>query len=107
MRALYALWERQSSLGLFGNHINVLTGKWTAMDAGIGGCTQREREGGRGGPTDELVRQVPVGPAILLAMSWTGFRSTDAERYLAADLWRCLMFKSPEHVIVAVLLSPH
>ncbi|XP_037086994.1 ER degradation-enhancing alpha-mannosidase-like protein 2 [Pollicipes pollicipes] len=36
MRALYALWERQSSIGLFGNHINVLTGKWTALDAGIG-----------------------------------------------------------------------
>ncbi|KAF0293831.1 ER degradation-enhancing alpha-mannosidase-like protein 2 [Amphibalanus amphitrite] len=36
LRALYALWERQSTLGLFGNHINVLTGKWTALDAGIG-----------------------------------------------------------------------
>ena len=41
LRALYALWERQSSLGLFGNHINVKTGKWTAMDAGIGTSLDR------------------------------------------------------------------
>jgi len=36
LRALNALWNHRSSIGLFGNHIDVQTGKWTATDAGIG-----------------------------------------------------------------------
>lgn len=36
LNALYALWEHQSPIGLFGNHIDVQTGRWTAQDAGIG-----------------------------------------------------------------------
>jgi mannosidase alpha-like ER degradation enhancer 2 len=36
LRALRALWRNQSALGLPGNHIDVLTGKWTAVEAGIG-----------------------------------------------------------------------
>ncbi|XP_067141881.1 ER degradation-enhancing alpha-mannosidase-like protein 2 isoform X1 [Centruroides vittatus] len=36
MKALNALWDRRSSVGLVGNHINVQEGKWTALDAGIG-----------------------------------------------------------------------
>lgn len=36
LRALRSLWHHRSRLGLFGNHIDVLTGKWTAVDAGIG-----------------------------------------------------------------------
>jgi mannosidase alpha-like ER degradation enhancer 2 len=36
LRALRALWRYQSSIGLPGNHIDVLTGKWTAVEAGIG-----------------------------------------------------------------------
>ncbi len=36
MRALRALWHHRSAIGLVGNHIDVLTGKWTATDAGIG-----------------------------------------------------------------------
>uniref|UniRef100_A0A0N5ARZ6 alpha-1,2-Mannosidase n=1 Tax=Syphacia muris TaxID=451379 RepID=A0A0N5ARZ6_9BILA len=35
-RALDALWDSRSSLGLVGNHINVQNGEWTATDAGIG-----------------------------------------------------------------------
>lgn len=35
-RALDALWNSRSSLGLVGNHINVQSGEWTATDAGIG-----------------------------------------------------------------------
>lgn len=35
-RALRALWESRSSIGLVGNHIDVLTQKWVAQDAGIG-----------------------------------------------------------------------
>lgn len=36
MNALYALFNHQSPLGLFGNHIDTDTGRWTAQDAGIG-----------------------------------------------------------------------
>ncbi|KAL3267107.1 hypothetical protein HHI36_011247 [Cryptolaemus montrouzieri] len=36
MNALNALYNHKSKLGLFGNHIDVQTGRWTAQDAGIG-----------------------------------------------------------------------
>merc|ERR1719394_2144969 len=36
IRALNSLWQHRSNIGLFGNHIDVLTGKWTAIEAGIG-----------------------------------------------------------------------
>ncbi|XP_053950505.1 ER degradation-enhancing alpha-mannosidase-like protein 2 [Anastrepha ludens] len=36
LNAIYSLWERRSALGLFGNHIDVQTGRWTALDSGIG-----------------------------------------------------------------------
>jgi mannosidase alpha-like ER degradation enhancer 2 len=31
-----AIWNRRSSRGLLGNHINIFTGEWTYKDAGIG-----------------------------------------------------------------------
>ena len=34
--ASHALWERRSELNLVGAHINVLTGAWSQIDAGIG-----------------------------------------------------------------------
>nr|AJA37857.1 EDEM-like protein 2 [Littorina littorea] len=37
MRAIRALWKFRSPIGLLGNHIDVKTGKWTALDSGIGG----------------------------------------------------------------------
>ena len=36
LRALNALWDHRSTLGLVGNHVNVETGQWIAADAGIG-----------------------------------------------------------------------
>lgn len=36
LRALNALWDHRSAIGLLGNHINVETGQWIATDAGIG-----------------------------------------------------------------------
>lgn len=36
MHALYALYNHRSPIGLLGNHIDVLTGRWVAQDAGIG-----------------------------------------------------------------------
>ncbi|XP_069608238.1 ER degradation-enhancing alpha-mannosidase-like protein 2 [Ranitomeya imitator] len=35
-QALYGLWESRSEIGLVGNHIDVMTSKWVAQDAGIG-----------------------------------------------------------------------
>ncbi|XP_011198910.2 ER degradation-enhancing alpha-mannosidase-like protein 2 [Bactrocera dorsalis] len=36
LNAIHSLWERRSAIGLFGNHIDVQTGRWTALDSGIG-----------------------------------------------------------------------
>ncbi|XP_054654959.1 ER degradation-enhancing alpha-mannosidase-like protein 2 isoform X1 [Dunckerocampus dactyliophorus] len=35
-RALRALWKTRSDIGLVGNHIDIVTRKWVAQDAGIG-----------------------------------------------------------------------
>ncbi|XP_072371288.1 ER degradation-enhancing alpha-mannosidase-like protein 2 isoform X2 [Scyliorhinus torazame] len=35
-KALDALWDSRSDIGLVGNHIDVVTSKWVAQDAGIG-----------------------------------------------------------------------
>ncbi|XP_055333438.1 ER degradation-enhancing alpha-mannosidase-like protein 2 [Paramacrobiotus metropolitanus] len=36
LKALRSLWYSRTKFGLVGNHINVQTGHWTALDAGIG-----------------------------------------------------------------------
>ncbi|XP_055370963.1 uncharacterized protein LOC129605308 [Condylostylus longicornis] len=36
LNAIYSLWKYRSPIGLFGNHIDVQTGRWTAQDSGIG-----------------------------------------------------------------------
>lgn len=36
LNALHSLYEHRSQIDLFGNHIDVQTGRWTALDAGIG-----------------------------------------------------------------------
>lgn len=36
LNAIQSLWKCRSNIGLFGNHIDVQTGRWTAIDAGIG-----------------------------------------------------------------------
>ncbi|EMP41313.1 ER degradation-enhancing alpha-mannosidase-like 2 [Chelonia mydas] len=35
-KAIKALWKNRSDIGLVGNHIDVVTAKWVAQDAGIG-----------------------------------------------------------------------
>ncbi|XP_045459971.1 ER degradation-enhancing alpha-mannosidase-like protein 2, partial [Melitaea cinxia] len=37
LNALKALYHHKSPIGLVGNHIDVMTGRWTAQDSGIGG----------------------------------------------------------------------
>lgn len=36
LNALYALFNHRSPIGLFGNHVDIQSGRWTAQDAGIG-----------------------------------------------------------------------
>ncbi|XP_077994104.1 ER degradation-enhancing alpha-mannosidase-like protein 2 [Glandiceps talaboti] len=36
LKALEALWKARSEIGLVGNHIDVVSGQWVALDAGIG-----------------------------------------------------------------------
>ncbi|KAG4068777.1 hypothetical protein HA402_002468 [Bradysia odoriphaga] len=36
LNALHTLYHHKSPIGLYGNHIDVQTGRWTAQDAGIG-----------------------------------------------------------------------
>lgn len=36
LNAIHSLWNRRSPIGLFGNHIDVQSGRWTALDSGIG-----------------------------------------------------------------------
>ncbi|CAL4153534.1 unnamed protein product, partial [Meganyctiphanes norvegica] len=36
LRSMHALWANRSKINLLGNHVDVLTGRWTAQDAGIG-----------------------------------------------------------------------
>lgn len=36
MRAIHSLYAKRSSIDLVGNHIDTSTGKWTAVDSGIG-----------------------------------------------------------------------
>ncbi|KAL3318811.1 ER degradation-enhancing alpha-mannosidase-like protein 2 [Cichlidogyrus casuarinus] len=39
LRALKSLWNYRSNLGLLGNHIDVQTGRWTALESTIGTAT--------------------------------------------------------------------
>ena len=36
MRVMHALWHHRSTIDLVGNHIDVVKGKWTAIEAGRG-----------------------------------------------------------------------
>ncbi|XP_014291651.1 ER degradation-enhancing alpha-mannosidase-like protein 2 [Halyomorpha halys] len=36
LNALHSLFERRSGIGLFGNHIDISSGRWVALDSGIG-----------------------------------------------------------------------
>ncbi len=69
MVALDGLWRRRSTIGLVGNHIDVLTGKWTATDSGIGAGVDSYYEYLAKGSVllgrPELLRQFRAGRAAL------------------------------------------
>jgi len=78
MRAMRSLWHHQSNIGLVGNHIDILKGKWTAVEAGIGAGV------------DSYYEYLVKGAALLqrpelMQMFVKGRESV--ERYLTKDDW--------------------
>ena len=73
-----SLWHHQSNIGLVGNHIDILKGKWTAVEAGIGAGV------------DSYYEYLVKGAALLqrpelMQMFVKGRESV--ERYLTKDDW--------------------
>lgn len=78
VKALMALWDHRSSLGLLGNHINVESGQWVATDAGIGAAV------------DSYYEYLVKGSALLsrpelMAMFFQHLESI--ERFMRKDDW--------------------
>uniref|UniRef100_A0A2M4BEV4 alpha-1,2-Mannosidase n=1 Tax=Anopheles marajoara TaxID=58244 RepID=A0A2M4BEV4_9DIPT len=77
-KALKALYEHRSSLGLYGNHIDVQTGRWIAQDAGIGAGVDSYYE--------YLVKgSILLEKPALMATFLEGKAAVD--RYLKRDDW--------------------
>ncbi|XP_035783165.1 ER degradation-enhancing alpha-mannosidase-like protein 2 [Anopheles albimanus] len=77
-KALLALYEHRSQLGLYGNHIDVQTGRWIAQDAGIGAGV------------DSYYEYLVKGSILLEkpALMATFLEGKDAvDRYLKRDDW--------------------
>jgi len=78
MRAMRALWKARSDIGLLGNHIDVVKGRWTALEAGIGAGV------------DSYYEYLVKGSALLgrpeLMRMWDEGRAA-VEEYLTKDDW--------------------
>jgi len=78
MRAMRALWKARSDIGLLGNHIDVVKGRWTALEAGIGAGV------------DSYYEYLVKGSALLgrpeLMKMWNEGRAA-VEEYLTKDDW--------------------
>lgn len=78
MRAMRALWSSRSEIGLLGNHIDVLKGRWTALEAGIGAGV------------DSYYEYLVKGSSLLgrpeLRRMWEEGRAA-VEEYLTKDDW--------------------
>jgi len=78
MRAMRALWKARSDIGLLGNHIDVVKGRWTALEAGIGAGV------------DSYYEYLVKGSALLgrpeLMRMWDKGRAA-VEEYLTKDDW--------------------
>ncbi|KAL3842525.1 hypothetical protein ACJMK2_020529 [Sinanodonta woodiana] len=96
MRALRALWNAKSSLNLVGNHVDINTGKWTALDAGIGGGV------------DSYFEYLVKGSVLfqypeLLQMFRT--YETAVEKYLKRDDWYMWAHMSKGSITLPVFTS--
>ncbi|XP_033119644.1 ER degradation-enhancing alpha-mannosidase-like protein 2 [Anneissia japonica] len=96
LEALDALWERKSEIGLVGNHINVESGKWTALDAGIGAGIDSYFE-------YLLKGGLLLGNSHLLEMFYE--YETMIEKYIKKDDWYMWVQMSKGVVTVPVFQS--
>ncbi|KAM8720326.1 hypothetical protein ACLKA7_006379 [Drosophila subpalustris] len=96
LQAIYALWERRSSIGLFGNHIDVQSGRWTAFDSGIGAGV------------DSLFEYLVKG-AILLnrpeLLELFAEARTPIDKYMRKDDWYVWVGMNKGHVTLPVFQS--
>nr|XP_026491184.1 ER degradation-enhancing alpha-mannosidase-like protein 2 [Vanessa tameamea] len=96
LNALKALYHHRSPIGLVGNHIDVMTGRWTAQDAGIGGGV------------DSYFEYLVKG-AILLErpelMSMFNEARTVIDKYLKKDDWYVWATMLKGHVTLPVFQS--
>ncbi|XP_045521040.1 ER degradation-enhancing alpha-mannosidase-like protein 2 [Pieris brassicae] len=94
--ALKALYHHRSPIGLVGNHIDVMTGRWTAQDAGIGGGV------------DSYFEYLVKG-AILLErpelMSMFNEARVNIDKYLKKDDWYVWATMLRGHVTLPVFQS--
>lgn len=96
LNALYALWKHRSPIGLFGNHIDVQTGRWTAQDAGIGAGVDSYYE--------YLVKgALMLNRPELLEMFHTGRKAID--KYLKRDDWHVWVSMNKGQVTLPVFQS--
>lgn len=96
LNALYALYNHRSSIGLFGNHIDVQTGRWTAQDAGIGAGVDSYYE--------YLVKgAIMLNKPDLMHMFNEGRRAID--KYLKRDDWHVWVSMNKGQVTLPVFQS--
>lgn len=96
LNAVYALWKYRSPLGLFGNHIDVQTGRWTAQDAGIGAGVDSYFE--------YLVKgAIMLNRPDLLEMFHESRRAID--KYLKKEDWYVWVSMNKGHVTLPVFQS--
>ncbi|XP_055630276.1 ER degradation-enhancing alpha-mannosidase-like protein 2 [Toxorhynchites rutilus septentrionalis] len=96
LNALYALYDHRSSIGLFGNHIDVQTGRWTAQDAGIGAGVDSYYE--------YLVKgAIMLNKPDLMHMFNEGRKSID--KYLKRDDWHVWVSMNKGQVTLPVFQS--
>lgn len=96
LNALYALYDHRSSIGLFGNHIDIQTGRWTAQDAGIGAGVDSYYE--------YLVKgAIMLNKPDLMHMFNEGRKSID--KYLKRDDWHVWVSMNKGQVTLPVFQS--
>lgn len=96
MNALYSLYEHRSPLGLYGNHIDILTGHWTAQDAGIGAGVDSFFE--------YLVKgSILLQKPELMKIFWEARRSID--KYLKREDWYLWVSMTKGQVTLPVFQS--
>lgn len=96
LNALYALYNHRSPIGLFGNHIDVQTGRWTAQDAGIGAGVDSYYE--------YLVKgSLMLNRPELMQMFNEGRKSID--KYLKRDDWHIWVSMNKGQVTLPVFQS--